>query len=60
MTASSVPADTALGADPAFPTFRFGNPFFLAPNVDELVKRFQVKDNLSMEFLLDKVAVLHS
>ena len=28
------------------PSFRFGNPFFLAPNVDELVKRFQVKDNL--------------
>ena len=30
------------------PTFRFGNPFFLAPNVDELVKRFQVKDNFSI------------
>src|SRR5438067_84251 len=29
-------------------TFRFGNPFFLAPNVDELVKRVQVKDNVSM------------
>jgi len=47
-TASTVPADTAMGADPAFPTFRFGNPFFLAPNVDETVKRFQVKDNLSI------------
>ena len=29
-------------------TFRFGNPFFLAPNVDELVKRFQLKDNFSI------------
>jgi hypothetical protein len=47
-TPSSVPADTAIGADPALPTFRFGNPFFLAPNVDELVKRFQVKDNVSI------------
>ena len=26
----------------------FGNPFFLAPNVDELVKRFQLKDNFSI------------
>ena len=44
-TASSVPADTAMG----FATsFRFGNPFFLAPTVDELVKRFQVKNNLSI------------
>jgi hypothetical protein len=43
-TASSIPADTAMGFGT---TFRFGNPFFLAPNVDELVKRFQIKDNLS-------------
>ncbi|HKN58853.1 MAG TPA: carboxypeptidase regulatory-like domain-containing protein, partial [Gemmatimonadaceae bacterium] len=42
---SSVPADTAMGFAT---TFRFGNPFFLAPNVDELVKRVQVKDNVSM------------
>ena len=42
---SSVPADTAMGFAT---TFRFGNPFFLAPNVDELVKRFQVKDNFSI------------
>ena len=42
---SSVPADTDMGFGP---TFRFGNPFFLAPNVDELVKRFQVKDNFSV------------
>jgi len=47
-TPSGIPADTAMGADPALPTFRFGNPFFLGPNVDELVKRFQVKDNLSI------------
>jgi hypothetical protein len=47
-TSSTVPADTAMGADPSFPTFRFGNPFFLGPSVDELVKRFQVKDNLSI------------
>ncbi|HEY7059675.1 MAG TPA: TonB-dependent receptor [Vicinamibacterales bacterium] len=43
--ASSVPADTGIGFSPSF---RFGNPFFLAPNVDELVKRFQVKDNFSL------------
>src|SRR5262245_7726031 len=47
-TTSNIPADTAMGADPAFPTFRFGNPFFLGPTVDETVKRFQVKDNLSI------------
>jgi outer membrane receptor for ferrienterochelin and colicin len=42
---SNVPADTAMG----FATsFRFGNPFFLAPNVDEVIKRFQVKDNFSI------------
>src|SRR5467141_70193 len=39
-TPSSVPADTAMGFAT---TFRFGNPFFLAPNVDELVRRFQLK-----------------
>ena len=42
---SSVPADTAIGFGT---TFRFGNPFFIAPNIDEVVKRVQVKDNLSM------------
>ncbi|HMF99041.1 MAG TPA: TonB-dependent receptor, partial [Vicinamibacterales bacterium] len=47
-TPSNIPADTAMGADPALPTFRFGNPFFLAPNVDETVKRFQIKDNYSI------------
>jgi Carboxypeptidase regulatory-like domain/TonB-dependent Receptor Plug Domain len=42
---SNVPADTAMGFAT---TFRFGNPFFLAPNVDETVKRFQVKNNYSI------------
>jgi hypothetical protein len=42
---SNVPADTAMGFDT---TFRFGNPFFLAPNVDELLWRTQVKDNFSI------------
>src|SRR5438034_6776189 len=44
-TASKVPADTAMGFGPSF---RFGNPFFLAPTVDEVIKRFQVKDNFSI------------
>jgi carboxypeptidase family protein len=44
-TSSSVPADTAMGFGT---TFRFGNPFFLAPNIDELVKRFQIKNNISL------------
>jgi hypothetical protein len=41
---SNVPADTAMG-DPAF---RFGNPFFLHPSVDELLWRTQIKNNLSI------------
>ncbi|HUR32500.1 MAG TPA: TonB-dependent receptor [Vicinamibacterales bacterium] len=44
-TPSNIPADTGIGFAPSF---RFGNPFFLAPGVDELVKRFQVKDNLTL------------
>src|SRR5216683_288863 len=44
-TPSSIPADTAMGFAT---TFRFGNPFFLAPNVDEVVKRVQLKDNVSI------------
>ena len=47
-TPSNVPADTGIGADPDFPSFRFGHPFFLAPNVDETAKRFQVKNNFSV------------
>src|SRR5712671_366398 len=42
---SNVPADTAMG----FATsFRFGNPFFLSPTVDELIWRTDVKDNVSI------------
>jgi len=42
---SNVPADTAMGFST---TFRFGNPFFLGPTVDELVKRTQLKDTYSI------------
>ncbi len=42
---SNIPADTGMGFGP---TFRFGNPFFMAPNVDELIKRFQIKNNFSI------------
>src|SRR5262245_14681225 len=42
---SNVPADTAMGFGT---TFRFGHPFFLNPNVDELVQRFQLRNNLSI------------
>ena len=44
-TPSNIPADTAMGFAT---TFRFGNPYFLGPTVDELVKRFQIKDNVSI------------
>ena len=44
-TPSNVPADTAMGFAT---TFRFGNPFFLGPNIDEVFKRFQVRDNFSI------------
>jgi hypothetical protein len=42
---SNLAADTGMGFGP---TFRFGNPFFLQPNVDELIWRAQFKDNLSL------------
>jgi outer membrane receptor for ferrienterochelin and colicin len=42
---SNVPADTAMGFAT---TFRFGNPFFIAPNVDETFWRMQFKDNFSI------------
>jgi Carboxypeptidase regulatory-like domain/TonB-dependent Receptor Plug Domain len=42
---SNVPADTAMGFAT---TFRFGNPFFLNPNVDELLWRTDAKDNFSI------------
>src|SRR6266542_2390997 len=47
-TPSSLPADTGIGFAP---TFRFGNPFFLQPTVDELLWRTHVKDNFSIEKL---------
>ncbi len=40
---SSVP-DTAIGFSP---DFRFGQPFFLEPNVDELTYRTDMRDNFS-------------
>ena len=42
---SNVPADTAMGFAT---TFRFGFPFFLEPNVDELLWRTQAKDNFTL------------
>jgi len=42
---SNVPADTAMGFAT---TFRFGAPFFLEPNIDELLWRTHVKDNFSI------------
>ncbi|MEO8433887.1 MAG: TonB-dependent receptor [Pyrinomonadaceae bacterium] len=42
---SNVPADTAMGFGT---TFRFGNPFFLNPTIDELLWRAHVKDNFSI------------
>lgn len=42
---SNVPADTAMGFAT---TFRFGNPFFLQPTIDELLWRTQVRDNFSI------------
>jgi outer membrane receptor for ferrienterochelin and colicin len=42
---SNLAADTGMGFEP---TFRFGNPFFLQPNIDELIWRTQFKNNLSM------------
>ncbi|PWT95549.1 MAG: TonB-dependent receptor, partial [Blastocatellia bacterium] len=42
---SNVPADTAMGFGT---TFRFGHPFFLAPNIDESLWRTHLKDNFSI------------
>ena len=41
---TSVP-DTALGFSP---NFRFGQPFFLEPTVDELIDRHDIRDNISV------------
>jgi carboxypeptidase family protein/TonB-dependent receptor-like protein len=48
-TPSNVPADTAMGGffNASEPTFRFGDPFFLAPGVDELFWRAQFRDTVS-------------
>ncbi len=43
--ASNVPADTGVGFAPSF---RFGNPFFMQPAVDEMLWRTHVKDNFSI------------
>ena len=42
---SNLLADTGIGFSPSF---RFGNPFFIQPNVDELIWRTQVKNNFSI------------
>lgn len=48
-TPSNIPADTAMSfGGPTSPTFRFGNPFFLQPNVDEIFWRTQMRDNFSL------------
>jgi len=55
-TASLIPADTAMGITdssyapfgPFTASFRFGSPFFLQPNVDELFWRTQIRENISV------------
>ncbi len=44
-TPSNILADTAMGFGT---TFRFGNPFFLQPGVDETFWRTQIRDNVSI------------
>lgn len=44
-TKSNLAADTGMGFGPSF---RFGNPFFLQPNVDELIWRTQLRDSVSI------------
>jgi len=44
-TTSNIPADTAMGFGT---TFRFGNPFFLEPTVDETIWRTQLRDAFSL------------
>lgn len=47
---STIPADTGAGGgfNPNELSFRFGNPFFMQPNVDELIWRTDAKDNFSI------------
>ena len=42
---SNVPSDTAMGFGP---TFRFGQPFFLQPGIDEVFWRTQLRDHISV------------
>ena len=42
---SNLAADTGMGFGPSF---RFGNPFFLQPSIDELFWRTQVRDNFTL------------
>src|SRR6266581_2879423 len=44
-TPSKIPADTAMGFGT---TFRFGNPFFLEPTIDETIWRSQLRDSFSI------------
>jgi len=44
-TSSKIPADTGVGFGPSF---RFGNPFFVQPTVDETIWRTQLRDNFSI------------
>jgi hypothetical protein len=46
-TTSPINADTAIGTSDSQVTFRFGHPFFLGPNVDELFWRGQLRDSLT-------------
>jgi hypothetical protein len=43
--ASKIPADTGVGFAPSF---RFGAPFFLQPNIDENIWRAQIRDNFTI------------
>jgi hypothetical protein len=47
---SNIPADTGAGGgfNPNELSFRFGNPFFLQPTVDETIWRTDAKDNFSI------------
>ncbi len=47
INSSSVP-DTAIGALAPLGSFRFGQPFFLQPTVDELFYRTDIRDNFSL------------
>jgi hypothetical protein len=49
-TPSSLAADTGVGGgfNPSDLSFRFGNPFFLQPAIDELLWRTDARDNFSI------------